>query len=223
MYMWLIMISWWLTLYVSHITLLQEELLIIISFLSAGGDLTVHLYTQRAPYGTAQGTEFDPSIGKHDGFLIVDRYIFIQVCVCVCVCVRTHACMRVCVCVHVVDRCFQALGLTWFVLVFKSIWRQTWVIQLCQNISTHSTTIQAMTFFCAVLFCSRWWVHQYNYSGTCIIRTPLDQAKVSWLWRCPYFPGWTSPCVYRFQVLKTTYDWWLEKVVERLELTLRSS
>ena len=52
----------------------------IISSLSTGGNYTVQLYTQRAPYGTAQMTEFDPSIGKHDDFLIVDRYMFLQVC-----------------------------------------------------------------------------------------------------------------------------------------------
>ena len=47
---------------------------------------------------------------------------------------------------------------------------------------------------------------QRVYSGTCIIQTPSDRAKVSWILRCPGFPGWTSLCMYCFQVLNTTYD-----------------
>ena len=40
----------------------------------------VQLYIQRSPYTTSTVTEFDPNLGKHDAFLIVDRYIFAQVC-----------------------------------------------------------------------------------------------------------------------------------------------
>ncbi len=40
----------------------------------------VDLYTQRYPYDDTTRQEFDPSLGPHDAFIIVDRYIFAQVC-----------------------------------------------------------------------------------------------------------------------------------------------
>ena len=39
----------------------------------------VDLYTQTHPYGSSSRKEFDPSLGPHDAFLMVDRYIFVQV------------------------------------------------------------------------------------------------------------------------------------------------
>ena len=39
----------------------------------------VDLYTQTHPYGSSSRKEFDPLLGSHDAFLMVDRYIFVQV------------------------------------------------------------------------------------------------------------------------------------------------
>ena len=39
----------------------------------------VHLYTQVHPYDDNTKAEFDPDLGRHDAFLMVDRYIFVQV------------------------------------------------------------------------------------------------------------------------------------------------
>ena len=39
----------------------------------------VDLYTITYPYGSSNKNEFDPSLGSHDAFLMVDRYIFVQV------------------------------------------------------------------------------------------------------------------------------------------------
>ena len=39
---------------------------------------TVSLLTQRAPFSSATKHEFDPTLGKHDDFLLLGRYIFAQ-------------------------------------------------------------------------------------------------------------------------------------------------
>ena len=61
----------------------------------------VHLYTQIYPYDDTTKVEFDPDLGHHDAFLMVDRYIFVQVrnyhlsinifiyLSCMCVCIHT--------------------------------------------------------------------------------------------------------------------------------------
>ena len=37
------------------------------------------LFTQRHPYTDQDRAEFDPNLGKHDGFLLLGPYIFAQV------------------------------------------------------------------------------------------------------------------------------------------------
>ncbi len=37
------------------------------------------LFTLTRPYATADKTEFDPNLGKHDAFLLLGPYIFAQV------------------------------------------------------------------------------------------------------------------------------------------------
>lgn len=39
---------------------------------------TVSLYTQKYPYGPDTQVEFDPNLGRHEAFLIVGPYIFVQ-------------------------------------------------------------------------------------------------------------------------------------------------
>lgn len=39
---------------------------------------TVSLYTQRYPYGQETQVEFDPNLGRHEGFLLLGPYIFAQ-------------------------------------------------------------------------------------------------------------------------------------------------
>ena len=43
-----------------------------------GGDNTVGLYSQRYPYSDATQREVDPNLGRHDDFLLVGPYIFVQ-------------------------------------------------------------------------------------------------------------------------------------------------
>ena len=42
------------------------------------GNHTVSLYTQRYPFGEATQQEFDPNLGRHEGFLLLGPYIFVQ-------------------------------------------------------------------------------------------------------------------------------------------------
>ena len=39
---------------------------------------TVSLYTQHYPYGSATQEEFDPNLGRHEAFLLLGPYIFVQ-------------------------------------------------------------------------------------------------------------------------------------------------
>ena len=45
---------------------------------TVGGDYTVGLYSQRAPYTDATRTEVDPNLGRHDDFFLIGPYIFAQ-------------------------------------------------------------------------------------------------------------------------------------------------
>ena len=45
---------------------------------TTGGDNTVGLYSQRYPYSDATKREVDPTLGRHDDFLLVGPYIFAQ-------------------------------------------------------------------------------------------------------------------------------------------------
>ena len=44
----------------------------------------VHLYKQKSPFTSGSLTEFDTNLGAHDGFLLLDRYIFAQVSIVFC-------------------------------------------------------------------------------------------------------------------------------------------
>ena len=46
--------------------------------LLVGGNYTVGLYSQRAPYTAVTRREFDPNLGRHDDFLLLGPYIFAQ-------------------------------------------------------------------------------------------------------------------------------------------------
>ena len=39
----------------------------------------ISLFTQRFPYTEQTKGVFDPSLGPHQGYILVDRYIFVQV------------------------------------------------------------------------------------------------------------------------------------------------
>ena len=56
---------------------LQPPLLITVTSI-AGGNFTVGLYSQRAPYTDATQREVDPNLGRHDDFLLLGPYIFAQ-------------------------------------------------------------------------------------------------------------------------------------------------
>ncbi len=43
-----------------------------------GGNFTVSLYTQHSPYTNKTLEEFDPSLGRHDDFLLLGPYIYAQ-------------------------------------------------------------------------------------------------------------------------------------------------
>lgn len=45
---------------------------------STGSNVTVSLYTQHDPYTSATLKEFDPSLGRHDDFLLLGPYIYAQ-------------------------------------------------------------------------------------------------------------------------------------------------
>ena len=53
-------------------------LIVIITINTTGGDNTVGLYNQRYPYSDATKREVDPTLGRHDDFLLVGPYIFAQ-------------------------------------------------------------------------------------------------------------------------------------------------
>ena len=47
--------------------------------MTTGGDFTVDLFTIKYPYTPKSVEEFDPNLGRHDDFVIVGPYIFVQV------------------------------------------------------------------------------------------------------------------------------------------------
>ena len=49
-----------------------------LSSLVGSGNFTVSLLSQRAPFNNQTLREFDPTLGKHDDFLLLGRYIFAQ-------------------------------------------------------------------------------------------------------------------------------------------------
>ena len=65
-------------------------LFIILSEIGSDVSLMISQY----PYGPSSSRVFDPTLGLHDAFLVVDNYIFVQVCttlfLCVCMDVLSH-------------------------------------------------------------------------------------------------------------------------------------
>ena len=88
-------------------------------------------------------------------------------------CLYNYVCLYVCVCVCV---CVYVK----FCVFMRARMCACTCVCLCLYISVYVCVL----YF---LVCSE---YTCTYSGTCVLRTPLDRQKVSRLSRCPDFPGY---------------------------------